>query len=210
MNGWATTTPARPSGASVALAPIPLRLGAPHGIRMNRTSGRAATTSTSATDTANEPREGNPMSDHANFSDLPPVTELAERVRAGETIAALARELNVAPVTLYNRFQYAGFAPTGETRKVEAQRELKEYLAGVLRTWSEPWMSEGICGQTDPESWFPEKGSSTADAKSVCMGCPVRARCLEYALRNREKFGVWGGKSERERRRIAKEREVAA
>lgn len=59
-----------------------------------------------------------------------------------------------------------------------------------------------MCAQTDPDIFFPEKGGSTRDAKSVCRGCEVREMCLQYALANDEKFGIWGGLSERERRRL--------
>ena len=59
------------------------------------------------------------------------------------------------------------------------------------------WQSEALCAQTDPEAFFPEKGGSTREAKRVCVGCDVRAACLEYALANDERFGIWGGTSER-------------
>ena len=61
---------------------------------------------------------------------------------------------------------------------------------------------EALCAETDPEAFFPEKGGSTRDAKRVCTGCTVRAECLEFALANDERFGIWGGLSERERRRL--------
>ena len=54
----------------------------------------------------------------------------------------------------------------------------------------------------DPDLFFPERGASTREAKEVCRGCVVRLDCLEYALVNGEKFGIWGGLSERERRRL--------
>jgi WhiB family redox-sensing transcriptional regulator len=64
------------------------------------------------------------------------------------------------------------------------------------------WRLEALCAETDPEAFFPEKGGSTRDAKRVCTGCAVRAECLEFALANDERFGIWGGLSERERRRL--------
>ena len=69
---------------------------------------------------------------------------------------------------------------------------------------SEPagWQEKALCAQTDPEAFFPEKGGSTCEAKRVCSSCEVRAECLEYALENDERFGIWGGLSERERRRM--------
>lgn len=62
------------------------------------------------------------------------------------------------------------------------------------------WQDRALCAETDPEGFFPEKGGSAAQAKRVCRGCEVRAECLEYALANGERFGIWGGLSERERR----------
>jgi WhiB family redox-sensing transcriptional regulator len=67
------------------------------------------------------------------------------------------------------------------------------------------WQDRALCAQTDPEAFFPEKGGSTREAKRVCRGCEVRAECLEYALENDERFGIWGGLSERERRRLKRQ-----
>ena len=67
------------------------------------------------------------------------------------------------------------------------------------------WQDRALCSQTDPEAFFPEKGGSTREAKRVCLGCDVRVECLEYALANDERFGIWGGLSERERRRVKRE-----
>jgi len=66
------------------------------------------------------------------------------------------------------------------------------------------WQERGLCAQTDPEAFFPEKGGSTREAKKVCLTCDVRQECLEYALSNDERFGIWGGLSERERRKLKK------
>jgi len=64
------------------------------------------------------------------------------------------------------------------------------------------WQERALCAQTDPEAFFPEKGGSTREAKRVCLACDVRQECLEYALAHDERFGIWGGLSERERRRL--------
>ncbi|WP_137844313.1 WhiB family transcriptional regulator [Microbacterium sp. 2FI] len=64
------------------------------------------------------------------------------------------------------------------------------------------WQTDALCAQTDPEAFFPEKGGSTRDAKRICTTCDVRDQCLEYALQNDERFGIWGGLSERERRKL--------
>ena len=79
-------------------------------------------------------------------------------------------------------------------------------IAGLLGIGSEAdaqsWQEQALCAETDPEAFFPEKGGSTREAKKICTGCEVKAQCLEYALSNDERFGIWGGLSERERRRL--------
>ncbi|WP_024441454.1 WhiB family transcriptional regulator [Mycobacterium sp. UM_WGJ] len=67
---------------------------------------------------------------------------------------------------------------------------------------NEQWQDRALCSQTDPEAFFPEKGGSTREAKKICQRCSVRSECLEYALAHDERFGIWGGLSERERRRL--------
>jgi WhiB family redox-sensing transcriptional regulator len=71
------------------------------------------------------------------------------------------------------------------------------------------WQDLANCLGVDPDLFFPERGASTREAKEVCRGCVVRDDCLEYALANGEKFGIWGGMSERERRRIRRQRALA-
>jgi WhiB family transcriptional regulator, redox-sensing transcriptional regulator len=76
-------------------------------------------------------------------------------------------------------------------------------FAGFFGMPEEPsWQERALCAQTDPEAFFPEKGGSTREAKRICTTCEVRAECLEYALEHDERFGIWGGLSERERRRL--------
>ncbi|MCC7078652.1 MAG: WhiB family transcriptional regulator [Acidimicrobiia bacterium] len=72
----------------------------------------------------------------------------------------------------------------------------------VAEAWSGEWRRLARCRDRDPDVFFPGRGMSTAPAKAICASCPVRAECLEYALENREKYGIWGGKSERERRQL--------
>ena len=66
----------------------------------------------------------------------------------------------------------------------------------------QPWADQALCAQTDPEVFFPEKGGSTREAKKVCAQCFVQAECLDWALTTNERFGIWGGLSERERRKL--------
>lgn len=106
----------------------------------------------------------------------------APHVRKVESLATPARR--ASPRTQY---------PTPHLRKVE----------NPITDLS--WQEDGLCMQTDPEAFFPEKGGSTKAAKQVCVGCEVRAECLQYALNNDERFGIWGGLSERERRKLKKQ-----
>lgn len=68
------------------------------------------------------------------------------------------------------------------------------------------WMTDAFCTQVDPEPFFPEKGGSTRQAKSICAQCTVTDQCLDFAMQNDERFGIWGGLSERERRKLGKQR----
>jgi WhiB family transcriptional regulator, redox-sensing transcriptional regulator len=95
-----------------------------------------------------------------------------------------------------------GVAPARPVRVKEAElmdgRTVGTDLLGIAPEWQE----RALCSQTDPEAFFPEKGGSTREAKRICSRCEVKDQCLEYALGNDERFGIWGGLSERERRRI--------
>jgi WhiB family redox-sensing transcriptional regulator len=71
------------------------------------------------------------------------------------------------------------------------------------------WQERANCLGVDPDLFFPERGASTREAKAVCGSCEVRPECLEYALDHAEKFGIWGGLSERERRRLRRQRALA-
>jgi WhiB family redox-sensing transcriptional regulator len=95
----------------------------------------------------------------------------------------------------------AGSAPTAYGR--DALGMAGAFDPGLPRADEEQgWQENALCAETDPEAFFPEKGGSTREAKRICTGCEVRAECLEFALSNDERFGIWGGLSERERRRL--------
>ncbi|HQU26252.1 MAG TPA: WhiB family transcriptional regulator [Acidimicrobiales bacterium] len=68
------------------------------------------------------------------------------------------------------------------------------------------WMADGLCRDYPAETFFPRDGVGVIAAQRICSNCAVSRACLEYALANHVDHGVWGGKSERERRRIARER----
>ena len=71
------------------------------------------------------------------------------------------------------------------------------------------WMSAGNCRNYPPAVFFPSDGVGVDRARKICVDCPVLDQCLEYALVERIEHGVWGGCSERERRRILKRRRIA-
>jgi WhiB family redox-sensing transcriptional regulator len=67
------------------------------------------------------------------------------------------------------------------------------------------WRDLALCAETDPEAFFPDRGEPSQPAKRVCRRCEVRAECLQYALDHGERFGIWGGLSERERRKLTRQ-----
>ncbi len=69
-----------------------------------------------------------------------------------------------------------------------------------------PWQRDASCRGIDPELMYPRRGELVDPARAVCDNCPVIDDCLEYALAGGERFGIWGGMSERERRRIRRDR----
>jgi WhiB family redox-sensing transcriptional regulator len=83
--------------------------------------------------------------------------------------------------------------------------EIVELMSGME---DRGWQARANCMGVDPDLFFPERGASTREAKEVCRGCVAREDCLEYALDNGEKFGIWGGMSERERRRLRRARAI--
>ena len=71
------------------------------------------------------------------------------------------------------------------------------------------WMARGNCATQPPDTFFPSDGVGVEIAKRICEGCPVQEPCLEYALPHRIDHGVWGGCSERPRRRLLRARRLA-
>ena len=72
------------------------------------------------------------------------------------------------------------------------------------------WRAHAACRGIDPNIFYPVSDEDAEEAKGICAACPVRQACLEYALANRERDGVWGGATERERRRIVRQRRKTA
>ncbi len=82
----------------------------------------------------------------------------------------------------------------------------QEALGNLLRLQELWWQVDANCIGEDPDLFFPDRGASTRKAKELCNSCKAQEHCLEYSIVNNEKFGIWGGLSERERRKIRKER----
>jgi len=72
-----------------------------------------------------------------------------------------------------------------------------------LFEWEErPWAAYGSCRGADPDLFFPGHEADPGEGLKICSGCPVREECLVWALETRIQYGVWGGMTERERRRL--------
>lgn len=73
------------------------------------------------------------------------------------------------------------------------------------------WQDFALCRDSDPDLWFAEGqgGQPYREAKAICKRCPVRPSCLEYALEHGERWGLWGGLSEHERRMLLRQRQAA-
>jgi len=82
-------------------------------------------------------------------------------------------------------------------------------LLEILEGHDLAWQDLANCRGANPDLFFPERGASTRTAKGICRECTVQADCLEFAIVSSEKFGIWGGLSERERRKIRRERSIA-
>jgi WhiB family redox-sensing transcriptional regulator len=72
------------------------------------------------------------------------------------------------------------------------------------------WRDRGACNGLEPAIFFPDHEEDGAAAKAIWEGCGVRVASLDYALEARERQGIWGGASARERRRIARTRRHSA
>jgi len=87
---------------------------------------------------------------------------------------------------------------------------MQSKLVEALAVGELSWQDYANCRGADADLFFPERGASTRKAKAICGECQVRAQCLDFAIDVGEKFGIWGGMSERERRRVRRERQIAA
>ncbi|MGL4174308.1 MAG: WhiB family transcriptional regulator [Actinomycetota bacterium] len=99
--------------------------------------------------------------------------------------------------------------PTGRFRLAPkgTRSPSPDQIAALLAALGEvpSWHASALCAQTDPEVFFPEKGASSAAARRVCAVCPVELECRAEAMDRREPFGVWGGTTEADRRRLRRQ-----
>ena len=128
--------------------------------------------------------------------ELPSASELAAMVDAGATLDDLAAKYDRHRSTIYARLRDAGYGAK------KAVREATVLLPLVGRDDPRAWIRNALCAQIDPEIFFPEKGGSTREAKAICATCDVQVECLDDAIANGERFGIWGGVSERTRRKL--------
>jgi WhiB family redox-sensing transcriptional regulator len=94
--------------------------------------------------------------------------------------------------------------PSMPTCRPEEVNEMNAHLSAAS------WRRRAACRGVDPEVFYPVTDDDAGTAKSICSTCPVREACLEHALSAREREGIWGGATERERRRILRQRRKSA
>jgi WhiB family redox-sensing transcriptional regulator len=142
---------------------------------------------------------------HGNRSKLPTNGEMAAMLRDGRAVADLAAQYGIHPQTITTRLNNAGWGQDGHPLGKPSQR-----LRTPLLRYPE-WMDRALCAQIGGDGFYPDKGTpgepaenavTVVEAKRICARCPVRSDCLEYALENDERYGIWGGTSDRERRRL--------
>lgn len=148
--------------------------------------------------------------------------EIAERAKLAYSTTPTPRKedtgpwLRTKPATVYATNEPEEHLPyVSNQLPAQSDKELREEAKknedvtlalrqNVLGDEELEWQEDALCAVTDPEAFFPEKGGSTKEAKRVCASCDVRVECLDYALDHDERFGIWGGLSERERRKLKK------
>jgi WhiB family transcriptional regulator, redox-sensing transcriptional regulator len=137
-------------------------------------------------------------------TDLPAVAVLLDMIDQGLSRADIAAEYGRSTSALnmkINTAGYPGYKPGDRAKTAEPHVD-------VIRFIRPDWTEDALCAQTDPEAFYPEKGGSTREAKRICMSCDVREPCLDAAIERDERFGIWGGLSERERRKIKRQRSI--
>lgn len=126
-----------------------------------------------------------------------PAREMAQLLREGTTVAELVEITGATKSAIQGALSIGGWGLSGEPVVDGA------LTPGTWALWRvPPWMEQARCLEVDPDEFFPEQGETSRDAVAVCRRCPVAAECLEHALDTNERFGVWGGLTERGRRQL--------
>lgn len=141
----------------------------------------------------------------SNKIPLPPAAELVEMLDRGITRAELAAEYGCTKTTISVRVTDSGIK---EKRERDARRaEIRAAAAAAAAFQSPEWMDRAECREApDPDAFFPEEGPVSTEALEMCLRCPVRSECLEYAHDHLEQYGLWGGIGARRRQRIRGQR----
>lgn len=114
------------------------------------------------------------------------------------------------PERRYTRTELPPALPPTPAPRPEPTRVQKPPPEPVFRPFIRgDWVDDALCAQTDPEAFFPEAGDNVNPALRICQACPVRQKCLDWALANNETFGVWGGTTPNDRRKLRRARGAA-
>lgn len=131
------------------------------------------------------------------------IADVLDQIRNGTPYTEQAHELGISADYLRAQIATAGYdSTTGLPRTTKPPRRAQDNQAPAVADL--PDLPGALCTQVDPEIFFPDKGGPTSAAKAVCARCDVRTKCLTWAVDNGERYGVWGGVSERDRRKLEK------
>ena len=130
--------------------------------------------------------------------------DMAQMLRDGATQAEVSEAFGLSTSTIQGRLNVGGWSwRTGQPLDAFGYEPEIKPPHPAFAFAAQPWADQALCAQADPEVFFPDKGGSTRQAKATCAACFVQAECLDWALTTNERFGIWGGLSERERRAIS-------
>lgn len=134
-------------------------------------------------------------------------TELVKRMPRAVRIALSQIHTNraIAESVDYKKVDALQEALTFEAKKSDSitpQQIAIQNFTNLLEEYQPSWAKSAACKSTSSKEFFPKRGDSTKEAKEICLSCIVAQQCISYALANNERFGIWGGTSERDRRRL--------
>jgi WhiB family redox-sensing transcriptional regulator len=119
------------------------------------------------------------------------------------TYAQICTRMGVSHYTVHRALFAAGKVTAKGSVEAKVLATKRDAAPTALLPGAMPeWMLEGDCSSSNAEAFFPERGAPCAAAREMCAGCPVREQCLDYALKTRQRDGVWGGTTPKERARI--------